>query len=52
VSATPISDIRDGIRTEKLKSGSSKVNPRLSKVTTGRTEPLKSLLMENHKPSE
>jgi hypothetical protein len=47
-----ISDIRDGIRTEELKSGCSMVNQRLSNPTTGETEPLKSLLMETHKLSE
>jgi hypothetical protein len=47
-----ISDIRDGIRIEKHNIGYSTMLARLSKVTTGRTELLKSLLMENHKLSE
>jgi hypothetical protein len=47
-----ISDTRDIIRTELPNNGYSISKPTLSKDGTGRTELLKSPLMENHKPSE
>jgi hypothetical protein len=47
-----ILDIRDMLRAEWHNNGSSMVSPRLSKDGTGRTEPLKSLLMVDLKLSE
>jgi hypothetical protein len=52
VLATLTPELRDTLRAEKLNSGSSMVEAKPFKAITGRTEPLKSLLMENHQPSE